>query len=151
MVLPPPPPIGALPPPPPAGTPKPASRPARRRSDPALDFLSLQFDPAKALAIRGVLFSPMRIYEKSNVGKLNKKIKERQCCADLERPNMKVAALENVQQCRFILPEEMEESWVHKKITPIKSRVSRLPVFIESTSYLCAHWSNIPACLKLNP
>ena len=46
-----------------------------------------------------------------------------QMCADLERPNMKVAALENVQQCRFILPEEMEESLANKEIAPHKSKV----------------------------
>ena len=36
---------------------------------------------------------------------------------------MKVAALESVQQCRFILPEEMEESLANKKIAPHKSKV----------------------------
>ena len=43
--------------------------------------------------------------------------------ADLMRPNMKVAALQNVQQCRHILPEEMEESWANRTFGSAKSQV----------------------------
>lgn len=67
--------------------------PPPRHSDPTLDFFSEEFDALKALQ------------------------------HDLQRPNQMVAPLNNLPQCRFILPAEMEESLAHLQQLSKKTKV----------------------------
>lgn len=66
-----------------------------RPKDSTLDFFSMQFDALKALRT-----------------------------ADVKRPNELVAALNNLSQCRFILPAEMKESLVHLQQLSTKTKVT---------------------------